>query len=512
MRALYLGSLLVLGPFLVSAQTTTAWKLVWSDEFNGAANTPPDPTTWNYDIGGGGWGNGEQEVYTNSTANSFQDGQGNLVIRAIRDSSGNFTSARLRTGMTTPTDTADVHFEFGKIEARIKMPYGAGVWPAFWMLGSDITTVNWPQCGEVDILENFGANFESASINHGSLHGPNFTGTAIGTSYTLPFQRTFADDYHIFSVEWSQNVMNYFVDGVLYQSLTPSSLPSGGQWVFNNPFFLILNVAIGGSGTFLGAPTASTVFPQDMLVDYVRVYQQTSVASAQPVIAPGAVLNAASNMGTISPGALATVYGTNLADAIYPDLFAEGAFASSTSSGVTVSVNGVNAPLIYVSPTQINFQVPWEVPLAPAVANVVVTQEGMSSFGEPVTVTPAAPSVFLNYLSGVALTSVYLGGPITAGATCTLYGNGFGVKNGLHVDGVPADPSNLTGIEVPGPCSMTIDGQPTVVSYCGAAPDLVIDQLNFVYPTGVPVSTTPVTATLEINGVTGTFLVPSPAQ
>src|SRR5277367_5457685 len=149
--------LILFGAVSALAQTTNGWQLVWSDEFNSPAGTPPDSTKWNYDLGGGGWGNGELEVYTNSGNNVFQDGAGNLVIRAIRDSSGNYTSARLQTGNPgASTQTADLHWQFGRVEARIKLPFGKAVWPAFWMLGEDIATVSWPQCGEVDIMENFG--------------------------------------------------------------------------------------------------------------------------------------------------------------------------------------------------------------------------------------------------------------------------------------------------------------------------------------------------------------------
>ena len=166
----------------VPAQTApaqTSWQLVWSDEFNGPAGSQPDPKNWNYDLGGGGWGNGEAETYTNSPNNVFQDGQGNLVIRAIRDSSGNFTSARLQTGAPgASTQTTDLSWQCGRIEARIKLPFGQGVWPAFWMLGEDIATVSWPQCGEVDIMENFGTFNNNASVNNGTAHGPGYSGAS----------------------------------------------------------------------------------------------------------------------------------------------------------------------------------------------------------------------------------------------------------------------------------------------------------------------------------------------
>ncbi len=507
MRAIFL---VLLNATLAFGQSSTAtgnaWQLFWSDEFNGAANTPPDPTKWNYDLGGGGWGNGEQETYTDSLNNAFQDGQGHLVIRALRDSSGNYTSARLRSGMTSATDTANVNWQYGKIEARIKLPFGAGVWPAFWMLGADIETVPWPGCGEIDILENFGANIDNASTVHGTIHGPNYQDTGVTAAYQLPFSETFPDDFHVFSIEWSQDSIDLYVDGTNYQKLDPASLPAGGQWVFNDPFFILLNLAIGGDTTFLGTPTPDTPFPQEMLVDYVRVYHAVTLPSNTPGIAPGGILNGASALGTIAPGALASVYGINLADATYTDLFQGGGFISATSSGVSVNVNGVNAPLVYVGPDQINFQVPWETPLAPAAVNVTVTRAGVTSFAEPVTVTPAAPSVFLDYTTAVALTAVYPNGPITPGVTCVLYGNGFGPASVPAQDGVPAVSGSITN------CALTVGNQPATVTYCGVAPYEVIDQLNFIYPTGVPASTQPVTATLTIDGVTGTFLVPPPAS
>ena len=501
---------LLISAALASAQTpvTNAWQLFWSDEFNGSANTPPDPTKWNYDLGGGGWGNGEQETYTNSINNAFQDGKGNLVIRAIRDSAGNYTSARLRSGMGSPiqaTDTANVNWQYGKIEARIKLPFGPGVWPAFWMLGADINTVPWPGCGEIDILENFGANIDNASNVHGTIHGPNYQNVGIGAAYQLPASQKFTDDYHLFSVEWTQDSIQMFVDGASYQKLSPGSLPSGGQWVFNNPFFILLNLAIGGPSTFLGTPTADTPFPQDILIDYVRVYHATAVPATTPAIAPGGVVNAASGLGTIAPGALATVYGVNLSDTNYTDLFQNDGFVSQTSSGVTVDVNGVEVPLIYVSPTQINFQVPWETPVAPTPVNLTVTRSGTVSFAEPITISPAAPSVFLDYNTSVALTTVYPSGPIVPGVTCVLYGNGFGPTSVVSQDGVPAAIGTTS-------CTLVIDNQPATVIYCGVAPYEVIDQLNFIYPPGVSATAQPVTATLTINGITGTFLVPPPAS
>jgi beta-glucanase (GH16 family) len=271
-RVFLLAICAALGVGQCHAATPPAWRLVWSDEFNGPANAPPDPAKWNYDLGGGGWGNGEQETYTNARSNSFQDGHGHLVIRALRDGSGKYTSARLRSGRTTKGDTADNKWQFGKIEARIQMPFGPGIWPAFWMLGSDIATVAWPACGEIDILENFGPKTDQASTVHGTIHGPGYPGVGIGAPFRLPGSQRFAGGFHTFSVEWSRDSIRFLVDGVVYQTVTPQSLPANSIWAFNHPFFLLLNLAIGGKDTFLGEPAADTPFPQDMLIDYVRVY------------------------------------------------------------------------------------------------------------------------------------------------------------------------------------------------------------------------------------------------
>jgi uncharacterized protein (TIGR03437 family) len=328
----------------------SSWQLVWSDEFNGAAGSPPNPTNWNYDLGGGGWGNGELETYTDSTSNAFEDGNGNLVIRAIRDASGNYTSARLQTGSPgASTQTANGNWQYGLIEARIKLPYGKGVWPAFRILGEN-------QSGEVDIMDNFGTFDNNAFLNNGAVYGPGYLSPGAGATYTLPFGEQVDDDYHVYSIEWSPDSVEFLVDGASYETVTPASLPVGAQWVFNNPFFLLLDVAIGGPTTFLGTPDASVTFPEDLLVDYVRVYQPVSVPGTTPVITPGRLVNAASYLGAISPGSLAVVFGNNLADAqhLIPAPAPGGSFPKQVA-GVTVSVNGVNAPLVYVSPTQINF-------------------------------------------------------------------------------------------------------------------------------------------------------------
>ena len=292
--------------------------------------------------------------------------------------------------------------------------------------------------------------------------------------------------------------------------MTPASLPAGAQWVFDHPFFILLNLAIGGPTTFLGTPAPDTPFPEDMLIDYVRVYRAQPLAAGTPGISPGGIVNAASGLGAVSPGALASVYGVNLSDATYKSaLFQNGSFSSSTSSGVAVSVNGVKAPLTYVSPSQINFQIPWGTEQAPNPVNVAVSRGGASSEPEGVGVAATAPSVFLAATTGVAIVSG-CGAP-AAGAACTLWGNGLGPKNGVSIDGVPFAPTTLAGMETANPCTLSIAGQTASVTYCGAAPYELIDQLNFVYPSGVPGGPSPVEATITVQGNTGTFLMPAPS-
>jgi len=246
------------------------WTLVWSDEFSGPDGSAPDPSKWTYDTGGKGWGNTELECYTNRLQNA-QINRGNLVITAQQEnapfvcsdgSTNSYTSARLKTqGLFSQA--------YGRFEARIKVSAGQGMWPAFWMLGKDITTAGWPTCGEIDIMENIGK--EPGTV-HGSLHGPSTTTrTSDATSiFTLPAGQAFADDFHLFAVEWERGVVRFYVDSNLYATFTESQWPAGGTWVFDHPFFIILNVAVGGN--WPGSPDSSTVFPRHLLVDYVRVY------------------------------------------------------------------------------------------------------------------------------------------------------------------------------------------------------------------------------------------------
>lgn len=239
------------------------WQLVWSDEFEGAAGQLPDGSKWTFDIGTGqnGWGNQELQQYTNRPENVSLDGNGNLVITAIRDGY-NFTSARVKTqGLFSQ--------QYGRFEARLKTPYGPGLWPAFWMLGDNIDAVGWPQCGEIDIMELRG---QEPHIIHGTIHGPGYSGgNPVSKSYTLTNAR-FDTDYYIYAIEWDENQIDFFVNNFLYQRITREDVP--GEWVYDQPFFLILNVAVGGN--YVGFPTEETPFPQTMVIDYVKVFQEAS--------------------------------------------------------------------------------------------------------------------------------------------------------------------------------------------------------------------------------------------
>jgi beta-glucanase (GH16 family) len=246
-----------------------AWRLVWSDEFDGPDGAEPDAVKWGYDVGGGGWGNNELEYHTSRRSNSYLQA-GNLVIKAISETytgpdnvTRSYTSARLKT-------QGKYAQKYGRIEARLKVPQGQGIWPAFWMLGDNIDTAKWPACGEIDIMENIG---KEPSIVHGTAHGPGYSGgSGIGKAFTLSGGRKFADDFHVFTIEWDPEVIRWFVDGEQFFSVTPASLPSGARWVFDHPHFIILNVAVGGG--WPGYPDQTTVFPQMMLVDYVRIFER----------------------------------------------------------------------------------------------------------------------------------------------------------------------------------------------------------------------------------------------
>lgn len=244
------------------------WVLVWSDEFDTpTSDNRPNPSKWTYELGASGYGNNEKQNYTNQVKNaSYEtyDGVGCMKITALKDGDGaDYSSARIKTeGL--------FEFRYGRAEARLKLPYGKGLWPAFWMLGTDYATNTWPACGEIDIMENKGIQ---PNIVSSALHMPGRSGGNPVTS-TFGYQdRRFDTDFHVFAVEWDRERIDFIVDGTIYHRVEKASV-TDGEWAFDHPFFIILNVAVGGD--FGGVPDDNTYFPQSMYIDYVRVYQKAA--------------------------------------------------------------------------------------------------------------------------------------------------------------------------------------------------------------------------------------------
>ncbi|MDH3643081.1 MAG: family 16 glycosylhydrolase [Gammaproteobacteria bacterium] len=254
------------------------WSLAWADEFNEPAGTAPNAANWSFEIGdvnpGGnlGWGNEELQYYTDDPANAGTDGNGNLAL-TLQEADGplecyygtcEYTSARL-------ISKNKAEFAYGRIESRLKVPQGTGIWPAFWSLGTDIDLVGWPQTGEIDFMEFVGRLPEEI---FGTIHGPGYSG---GASFgnIFDFGEPVFNDFHTFAVEWEPDSINWYVDGHLYHTATPADV-APNEWVFNDPVFLLLNVAVGGN--FGGAVGPDLVPPQSLLVDYVRVYQAPDTA------------------------------------------------------------------------------------------------------------------------------------------------------------------------------------------------------------------------------------------
>lgn len=237
-------------PYTPPADTTThTYQLVWADEFDSSAiNT----NVWNFETGGNGWGNHEKEYYQPNNA-TIEDG--NLVITAKKETVGNngYTSSRM-------TTQGKKEFTYGKIEARIKMPVGMGLWPAFWMLGSDVNTTSWPACGETDIMEHINAD----SVIYGTIHWDNNGHVQDGgNTVSTP------SDFHVYSVEWDQYSISWFIDDVLYHSSSTTAVTAEE---FHSSFFILLNLAVGGD--WPGQIIDDSQMPAKMYVDYVRVYQK----------------------------------------------------------------------------------------------------------------------------------------------------------------------------------------------------------------------------------------------
>ncbi|SBT40255.1 glycoside hydrolase family 16 protein [Micromonospora auratinigra] len=324
--------------------------VTWSDDFTGAAGTAPDAGKWRYDTGGSGWGNNELQYYTSSTRNAALDGNGNLVITARKENpsgygcwygSCQYTSARLLTRGTFAQ-------AYGRFEARIKIPRGQGLWPAFWMLGDDIGTNPWPNSGEIDIMENVG--YEPSTV-HGTIHGPGYSGAGgLGGAATLPGGQALADTFHTYAVDWAPDSITWYLDGVAYTRKTPADV-GGNKWVFDHPFFLLLNVAVGGN--WPGSPDGSTVFPQTMVIDYVRVqsWDTGGGSTGAPIVGYGGkcVDVASANTANGTPIQLWTCNGTGAQQWSWP---ADGSVralgkcldvaAGSTANGAKVQLYDCN--------------------------------------------------------------------------------------------------------------------------------------------------------------------------
>lgn len=253
--------------------------LIWSDEFDGISlNT----NVWTRETGGNGWGNNEWQYYTDRTDNSFlQDGLLHIVAKEESYGGKDYTSARLIT-------KDKKYYKYGKIEARLKLPFGQGIWPAFWTLGQSISSVGWPACGEIDIMEMVGGSGRENTI-HGTAHWDDNGHKQYGQSYTLS-SGTFSDDFHIFSIEWTPTFIKWYVDGILYNTMntTPAYLSE-----LQEEHFILLNVAVGGN--WPGYPDSTTQFPQEMLIDYVRVYADESKVPNVSISQPAGVVNLQQN-------------------------------------------------------------------------------------------------------------------------------------------------------------------------------------------------------------------------
>lgn len=246
---------------------SSEWRLVWSDEFDGAANSAPDPSKWNYETGGHGFGNAQLEFNTDSTNNARLTGDGLLQITAKREQhlGRQFTSARLNT-------LGKMERTYGRFDIRARMPKGQGLWPAIWLLAANYETVTWPECGEIDIVEMRGQRTDEVI---GSLHGPNYSGGASMSGY-LSVSDTLDEQFHTFTVIWTPDSIQWMLDNRLYFERRREDFSNAQPWVFDHPFFLLINLAVGGH--FVGDVPNTLTFPKHMLVDYVRIYEKAGAA------------------------------------------------------------------------------------------------------------------------------------------------------------------------------------------------------------------------------------------
>ncbi|HEV2437509.1 MAG TPA: family 16 glycosylhydrolase [Verrucomicrobiae bacterium] len=386
------------------------WQLVWGDDFTNADGSSPDPTKWGYDIGNGdnGWGNAQLE-YDTSRTNNIRIQGGNLVIEADQENYGGFdyTSGRMNT-------KGKWSWTYGRIEARIKIPRGQGIWPAFWMLGANIDPVGWPTCGEIDIMENIGKTSDQGT-DHGTMHGPGYSGgNGIGGTYTLPGGAKLSDDFHIYAIEWTTNQIKWYLDNNLFFTATPASLPAGTTWVFTAPQFIILNVAVGGY--WPGYPDGTTVFPQQMLVDYVHVYSY--VTTSVPDVPTGLRATAGGTQVVLSwsPSIGATNYNVKF----------------STSNGGPYLTIGSTAAASYTNTGLANGTPYYYVVSA-------VNSFGESSNSIQVSATTTVPSANLALNKPVTVSSVEnagLGGAnaVDGNTTTTRWSSGFSDPQWIYVD------------------------------------------------------------------------------
>ncbi len=255
------------------AAPPAGYSLVWADEFHGAAGSPPNPANWTYDLGGGGWGNREQQIYTSSNAvvvadSAATDGWALDIFSSTNG--GHSYSSRIKTqGLRA--------WQYGYIEVRAKVPAGGpacqGYWPAIWTLGPDIVTAGWPACGEIDIMEHLCGKHPKNIYQ--SLHGnADRQNKSWGQTQTWTNTADFGASYHLFAMLWQRDSITFFIDGVQNgPTLSPSTIGAKNVWQFNKPQFLLINLAIGGA--WPGNPSPETVFPAHFRIDYVRVYQAT---------------------------------------------------------------------------------------------------------------------------------------------------------------------------------------------------------------------------------------------
>jgi beta-glucanase (GH16 family) len=256
------------------AAKTPVKKLLWSQEFNEAAGTAPDPKFFDYDLGGGGWGNKELQWYTEDAVKTNGEGQLEISVTKIPPVAEDelpyncFGDCQYFSGRIKTQDK--IRFKYGRMEARLKLPSGTGVWPAFWMLGSNIKAKGWPKSGEIDIIELRGREPDLAIM---SAHGPGYSGAASKTG-SKRYGTPLSDDYHVYAVEWATNKISWFIDGKLVYTLTNKSVKAG-TYVFNQDFFLILNVAMGGD--FDGGQLDTDIEGVKMSVDWIRYYSINGV-------------------------------------------------------------------------------------------------------------------------------------------------------------------------------------------------------------------------------------------